>query len=39
LERISRAVVPFILAMVAALIVIIYWTGLSTWLPRIFKLG
>ncbi len=39
LERISRAVVPFILAMVAALIVIIYWTGLSTWLPRVFKLG
>ena len=39
LERISRAVVPFILAMLAALVVIIYWTGLSIWLPRLFRLG
>lgn len=38
LERVSRAVIPFILAMVAALLVIIYWTGLSTWLPRAFGL-
>jgi len=39
LERISRAVVPFILAMVAALLIIIYWTSLSSWLPRLFRLG
>jgi len=39
LERISRAVIPFILAMVAALFIIIYWTSLSTWLPRVFGLG
>ncbi len=39
LERISRAVLPFIVAMIVALVIIIYWTGLSTWLPRLFKLG
>jgi len=39
LERISRAVLPFIVATVVALAIIIYWTSLSTWLPRLFKLG
>jgi len=39
LERISRAVFPFIVAMMVALAIIIYWTGLSTRLPRLFRLG
>lgn len=38
LERISRAVIPFLLVMVVALF-IIYWTSLSTWLPRVFGHG
>lgn len=35
LEAISRAVVPFVLAMVAALLIIISLPVLSTWVPRI----
>jgi C4-dicarboxylate transporter DctM subunit len=39
LERVSRARVPFVLAMAGALAIIISWRALSTWLPRAFGLG
>ncbi|MBI2001735.1 MAG: TRAP transporter large permease [candidate division NC10 bacterium] len=38
LETISRAVVPFVLAMLGALLVIIYLPFLSTWLPKLLRL-
>lgn len=31
---VSRAMIPFYIAMFAALILITYWEGLSLWLPR-----
>jgi C4-dicarboxylate transporter, DctM subunit len=37
-EEISRAVWPFVLAMLVALGVVIQWPALSTWLPGIFRL-
>ena len=38
LETISRAVVPFVLAMLGALLVITYLPFLSTWLPKLLRL-
>jgi tripartite ATP-independent transporter DctM subunit len=38
LERISRAVVPFVLAMLGALLITIYLPFLSTWIPKLFHL-
>ena len=38
MERISRAAVPFILALFAALLIVTYIPGLSLWLPRVFGL-
>ena len=38
LETISRAVVPFVLAMLGALLVITYLPFLSTWLPKLMRL-
>jgi tripartite ATP-independent transporter DctM subunit len=38
LERISRAVVPFVLAMLGALLVTIYLPFLSTWIPKLLRL-
>lgn len=33
---VSRAMIPFYIAMIAALLVITYWPDLSLWLPRAF---
>lgn len=38
LERISRAVVPFVLAMLGALLITIYLPFLSTWIPKLLRL-
>jgi len=38
MERISRAALPFVLALFAALMVVTYTPSLSLWLPRIFGL-
>jgi tripartite ATP-independent transporter DctM subunit len=38
LEDISRAVVPFVLAMLGALVVTIYLPFLSTWIPKLLRL-
>jgi tripartite ATP-independent transporter DctM subunit len=38
LEEISRAVVPFVLAMVGALLITIYLPFLSTWIPKLLRL-
>lgn len=38
LEEISRAVIPFVLAMLGALLVITYVPFLSTWIPKLFRL-
>lgn len=38
LEEISRAVIPFVLAMVGALLIIIYLPFLSIWIPKLFGL-
>jgi len=38
LERISRAVIPFVLAMLGALLVTIYLPFLSTWIPKLLRL-
>jgi tripartite ATP-independent transporter DctM subunit len=38
LERISRAVIPFVLAMLGALLITIYLPVLSTWIPKLFRL-
>jgi C4-dicarboxylate transporter, DctM subunit len=37
-EEISRAVWPFVLAMLLALGIVVQWPGLSTWLPGFFGL-
>lgn len=37
-ERISRAVVPFVLAMAGALLITIYLPFLSTWIPKVLRL-
>ena len=37
-EEISRAVWPFVLAMLLALGIVVQWPALSTWLPGIFRL-
>ena len=37
-EEISRAVWPFVLAMLVALSIVVQWPALSTWLPGIFGL-
>jgi tripartite ATP-independent transporter DctM subunit len=36
MERISRAAVPFVLALIAALLVVTYIPSLSLWLPHLF---
>jgi tripartite ATP-independent transporter DctM subunit len=36
MEKISRAAVPFVLALVAALMIVTYIPSLSLWLPRLF---
>jgi len=36
MEKISRAAVPFVLALVAALMIVTYIPSLSLWLPRVF---
>ena len=38
LEEISWAVIPFVLAMVAALLITIYLPFLSLWIPKLFGL-
>ena len=38
LERISRAVIPFVLAMLGALLITIYLPFLSTWIPKLLRL-
>ncbi len=38
MERISRAALPFVLALIAALMVITYIPSLSFWLPHLFGL-
>jgi tripartite ATP-independent transporter DctM subunit len=38
LERISRAVIPFVLAMLGALLITIYLPLLSTWIPKLLRL-
>jgi len=38
LEEISRAVIPFVLAMVGAPLIIIYLPFLSIWIPKLFGL-
>jgi TRAP-type C4-dicarboxylate transport system permease large subunit len=38
LEEISLAVIPFVLAMVAALLITIYLPFLSLWIPKLFGL-
>jgi C4-dicarboxylate transporter DctM subunit len=37
-EEISRAVWPFVLAMLLALGIVVQWPALSTWLPGVFGL-
>lgn len=37
-EAIAVAVWPFVGAMLAALVIVAAWPGLSTWLPGVFKL-
>jgi C4-dicarboxylate transporter DctM subunit len=39
LEAVSKAVIPFILVMLLALGIIIYFPALSTFLPAFFKLS
>jgi C4-dicarboxylate transporter, DctM subunit len=39
LEEVSRAVLPFVLIMIAALAIIIAFPALSTYLPALFKLS
>jgi tripartite ATP-independent transporter DctM subunit len=36
MEKISRAAVPFVMALVAALMIVTYIPSLSLWLPRVF---
>jgi C4-dicarboxylate transporter DctM subunit len=36
MERISRAVMPFVFALIGALLIITYIPELSLWLPRVF---
>ncbi|NWF53392.1 MAG: TRAP transporter large permease [Syntrophaceae bacterium] len=36
MEKISRAAVPFVMALVAALMIVTYIPSLSLWLPRLF---
>jgi len=36
IDRVSRAMVPFFLAMVGALALITWFPQLSLWLPRLF---
>ena len=38
MEKISRAAVPFVLALIASLLVITYIPSLSLWLPKVFGL-
>jgi len=38
MERISRAAIPFVLALISALLIITYFPSLSLWLPRLFGL-
>jgi C4-dicarboxylate transporter DctM subunit len=38
MERISRAALPFILALIVSLVIITYIPSLSLWLPRLFGL-
>jgi tripartite ATP-independent transporter DctM subunit len=38
LERISRAVIPFVLAMLGALMITTYLPFLSTWIPKLLRL-
>jgi C4-dicarboxylate transporter DctM subunit len=38
LEEVSKAVLPFILIMIVALAIIIYFPWLSLYLPALFKL-
>jgi C4-dicarboxylate transporter DctM subunit len=37
-EEISRAVWPFVLAILLALGIVVQWPALSTWLPGVFGL-
>lgn len=39
LDRVSRAVVPFVVIMIVALVIIIFVPWLSMWLPTFFKLN
>ncbi|HMK43254.1 MAG TPA: TRAP transporter large permease [Dissulfurispiraceae bacterium] len=39
LDRVSRAVVPFVLIMIVALLIITYIPSMSTYLPSLFKLN
>jgi C4-dicarboxylate transporter DctM subunit len=38
LEEVSKAVIPFVLIMIVALLVIMYFPSLSTYLPAVFGL-
>ena len=38
MEKISRAAVPFVLALIASLLIITYIPSLSLWLPKVFGL-
>jgi C4-dicarboxylate transporter DctM subunit len=38
MERISRAAIPFVMALIAALLIITYIPSLSLWLPDLFGL-
>jgi TRAP-type C4-dicarboxylate transport system permease large subunit len=38
MEKISRAAVPFILALIVSLMIVTYIPSLSLWLPKVFGL-
>jgi C4-dicarboxylate transporter DctM subunit len=35
MEEISRAVIPFLVASILALVVLIYFPGITLWLPKL----
>ena len=38
IEKVSRALIPFLIAVVMVLIVVTYWEGVILWIPRMFGL-
>jgi C4-dicarboxylate transporter DctM subunit len=38
-EKISRAIVPYVVLMIVMMYAVVYWEGLATWLPRTMEYG